>query len=291
MNSSGQREQAAKLGHLMGIAANIPRPKVLLSFDVEEFDLPCEYNHPIRLAEQLDVGAEGFRKVLDLLDETGVRATLFCTAVFASSHPELIARASTKHEIASHGWSHTTFERRHLRESRDCLQQLSSQPCLGYRMARMTALEPALVAEAGYIYNSSENPIWLPGRYNNILKPRRPYRVQTPSGSVLQIPASATPFIRWPLFWLAFKNMPLISTKLATAACLAADGAAVLYFHPWEFCNLERYPIPSSVARIDGDRLIRKLRAYIHWLARVGTFTTYSEFTHQFQATHAKALA
>ncbi len=270
---------------------NATLPSVLLSFDVEEFDLPCEYNHPIRLAEQLDVGAEGFRKVLDLLDETGARATLFCTAVFASNHPELIARAAAKHEIASHGWSHSTFEPKHLRESRELLEQLSGQQCVGYRMARMAALDPALVAEAGYIYNSSENPIWLPGRYNNLTKPRRPYRVETPAGGLLQIPASATPFVRWPLFWLAFKNMPLISTKLATAACLASDGAAVLYFHPWEFCDLSRYPLPSSVARIDGDRLIGKLRAYIHWLQRIGTFTTYSEFTHHYQANHAKAPA
>jgi peptidoglycan/xylan/chitin deacetylase (PgdA/CDA1 family) len=260
------------------------RKQVLLSFDVEEFDLPCEYNHPIRLAEQLDVGAEGFRRVLDLLDETGARATMFCTGVFAENHPELIARAAKRHEIASHGWSHSSFVPGDLAKSRQMLEQLSGQPCVGYRMARMSKLDPGLVAQAGYRYNSSENPIWLPGRYNNLFKPRRPYMVLTPHGECLQIPASATPFVRWPLFWLAFKNMPLISTKLATAACLAADDAAVLYFHPWEFADLSRYPLPSAVARVDGTRLLGKLRAYITWLGRVGKFATYSEFTHFFSA-------
>jgi hypothetical protein len=262
-------------------------PHILLSFDVEEFDLPCEYNHPIRLAEQLDVGAEGLRVVLGLLDEFEARATLFTTAVFAIEHQDLIRAAAARHEIASHGWSHSSFVPEDLEKSRLVLEKITGTPCVGFRAARMAAIDPQLVAKAGYKYSSSENPIWLPGRYNNLSKPRRPYQVQTPAGSFLQIPASATPFVRWPLFWLAFKNMPLISTKLATSACLASDGAAVLYFHPWEFCDLSRFPLPSSIARVDGERLVGKLRAYLTWLKRVGVFTTYSDFTRIQSEIHA----
>ena len=63
---------------------------------------------------------------------------------------------------------------------------------------------------AGYTYNSSINPTYLPGRYNNFDKPRTYYK----QDGVWQIPASVSPLIRFPLFWLSFHNLPLWIYKL-----------------------------------------------------------------------------
>jgi peptidoglycan/xylan/chitin deacetylase (PgdA/CDA1 family) len=252
---------------------------VLLSFDAEEFDLPLERGQRLSLDEQMAVGGEGLRRTLALLDEVGprVRATFFCTAVFAERFPELIARAvSSGHEIASHGVVHGAADWRdeHLLESRQRLERVSGTPCVGFRRPRLAPTDPGLIAAAGYRYNSGENPTWLSGRYNNFFRPRRPHRVSPPtapaepaSPGLLNIPASVTPVIRWPLFWLSFKAAPLSLTRAASAWVLRADPALVLYFHPWELCDLSAYRVPAYVRACDGQRMRAKLAAYLRWLA------------------------
>lgn len=61
---------------------------ILLSFDTEEFDVPCEHGvnyDPI--AEGMAVSMEGTQRILDLLKQEGVRATFFCTTNFAENAP------------------------------------------------------------------------------------------------------------------------------------------------------------------------------------------------------------
>ena len=82
-----------------------PRPEVLLSFDVEEFDAPLEYGGWIPETEQDAVSVAGLRLVLALLAELGIRTTLFCTASFAERQAGLIREAAHRHEIASPGSS------------------------------------------------------------------------------------------------------------------------------------------------------------------------------------------
>ena len=58
---------------------------ILLSFDIEEFDLPTEYGLAISWEEQLRVSREGSGHILNVLARHGVRATFFCTARFAEA--------------------------------------------------------------------------------------------------------------------------------------------------------------------------------------------------------------
>jgi hypothetical protein len=294
--------------------ADHARPgRVLLSFDAEEFDLPLERGQTLSLDEQMAVGGEGLRRTLDLLDtiarERGGReplpATFFCTAVFAERFPDLIARAvAAGHEIASHGVVHgaSAWRDEHLRESRERLERVSGTPCRGFRRPRLTQTDRGLIAAAGYRYNSSENPTWLPGRYNNFFQPRLPYErpaaapaVTPPSlapgtpaqPGLLNIPASVTPVVRFPLFWLSFKVCPLSVTKLAARSVLARDPALVLYFHPWELCDLSRYRVPAYVKACDGSRMTAKLGAYLRWLAARRPFVRYADFADTFRANPA----
>ena len=52
--------------------------RVLLSFDVEDFDLPSEYGLPISPEEGIGVTSEGLIGLLDLLRKSGYRSDLFC---------------------------------------------------------------------------------------------------------------------------------------------------------------------------------------------------------------------
>ena len=56
---------------------------ILLSFDIEEFDVPREHGVAYSLEEGMDVSVEGTNIILDILKRNDVRATLFCTANFA----------------------------------------------------------------------------------------------------------------------------------------------------------------------------------------------------------------
>ncbi len=251
----------------------MPRPKqIFLSFDIEEFDVPLEYGRSIDMTEQFRVSALGLGAILDLLDRLKIRATFFITAHFAQHHPEAIARIAQTHEIASHGFYHSQFDVADLAKSRQVLQQLSGQPVLGFRMARLQPVEELAIASAGYRYNSSLNPTWLPGRYNHLAKPRKP----TWSGTLLTIPVSVTPLIRFPLFWLSFKNLPLGLYKILSAWTLGCDRCLNLYFHPWEFAPIQDYGLPGYISRHSGAEMLQRLEAHLIWLNKKGVFATFN---------------
>lgn len=249
-------------------------PVTLVTFDVEEFDAPLDFGHSISNDDQFGIGGEGWRRTLDLLDDLGIRATLFVTASVAERHPELLRRSAERHEIASHGLVHRTFEIGDLARSRDALRSASGQEVLGFRRARLQPTDPAAIIAAGYEWDSSENPIWLPGRYNNLRSPRTPYR----RGTLLEIPISASPTLRIPLFWLAMKNLPMPLIRSATARCLAHDGFVHLFWHPWEFCALRDFGLPWYVRRPDGDRMRDRVASYLQWLGTRSRFETLSRW-------------
>ncbi len=247
---------------------------VLLSFDVEEFDIPGEYGRPVPDDVQFSVSATGLERVLDLLDRLGVTATFFTTALFALRHQALMRRVAVRHEVASHGYAHSSFADEDLPRSRLALEQVCAGPVVGFRRARMVPTDHAAILAAGYRYNSSENPVWLPGRHNNFFKRRTAWF----SGELLNIPVSATPVIRFPLFWLSFKNFPLPAVQAAAGMTLAWDSYLNLYWHPWEFADIGSFGLPRFVARPDGQRLADRLGRYIGWLKRRADFTTFREF-------------
>jgi peptidoglycan/xylan/chitin deacetylase (PgdA/CDA1 family) len=252
---------------------------ILLSFDVEEFDMPFEYGKSISFEEQISISKAGTTIVLDLLKSHQIKATFFCTAQFANHAPHLIERMINEgHEVASHGYYHSEFKSEHLLQSRKALEKITKEPVIGFRMARMMPVDEQEIAEAGYTYNTSINPTYIPGRYNNFSKPRT-YFVQK---GVLQIPASVSPMIRIPLFWLAFHNFPLAIYKQLCRWTYSADKYLNLYFHPWEFTDLnkpDQFGFPSYVSKNTGDKMIYRLNNLIQWMVKQGyTFGTFKDF-------------
>jgi len=236
------------------------RPVLLLTFDVEEFDMPLEYGQTIPEAEQMQVGYAGLEALLALLDRyPQVSGTCFTTANFAQHFPEATRRMAERHEIASHTFYHAHFEPKDLLASREALEAICGKTVQGLRMPRMRPVEMADVRAAGFTYDSSVNPCWLPGRYDNRHLPRTPY-VQE---GMLRFPASVTPRWRIPLFWLSFKNFPYPLYRKWVSDTLKKDGYCCLYFHPWEFIPLTRYHIPGYAKRHAGPVLLNRLRRLI----------------------------
>jgi hypothetical protein len=151
----------------------------------------------------------------------------------------------------------------------------------------MAPTDPAQIAAAGYTYNAGENPIWLPGRYNHFFSPRQPRLVTTIAGPLVQIPASATPLLRIPLFWLAFKNLPMPLVRAASRRVLSADGSLNTYFHPWEFMEIGEFGLPGVVRRIDGRPMLDRLGGYLRWLAPRAEFATYNTLAERARASRS----
>ncbi|MDQ1100114.1 peptidoglycan/xylan/chitin deacetylase (PgdA/CDA1 family) [Chryseobacterium sp. SORGH_AS 1048] len=184
------------------------------------------------------------------------------------------------HELASHTWFHSEFEEKHLKESKDRLEELFSTQVTGLRMPRMMPVSQNAVEEAGYSYNSSVNPTFLPGRYNN-LKVSRTYFKE---GKVTQVPASVSPNFRIPLFWLSFHNFPLTLYKKLASDTLKKDRYLNVYFHPWEFAEIkdEAYKLPGFTVKNSGLDMVNRFEDFIVWLKQNNhTFGTFREFQKQ----------
>ncbi len=238
---------------------------IYLSFDIEEFDMPMEYGKSISFNEQMSISINGSHTILDLLDKHNIKATFFSTATFAIHAPEVMKRiVNGNHEIASHTYFHSNFEVSHLKLSKEKLEELTGQKVIGFRMPRMQPVDEKEIFKAGYSYNSSINPTYLPGRYNNLSVSRTYFQ----QDGVLQIPASVTPLVRFPLFWLSFHNLPLGLYQFLCKWTLKKDKYLNIYFHPWEFTNLkqpEKFNFPGYVSKNSGEAMINRMDKFITW--------------------------
>lgn len=252
---------------------------ILLSFDIEEFDIPKEHNADLSIEEQIRVSTEGTIKILDCLLKNQVKATFFCTANYALHAPQIIERIRDEgHEIASHGFFHSAFVISDLKKSREILESLTGTPIYGYRQPRMMPIPENAVYEAGYRYNSSLNPTFIPGRYANFSTPRTAFV----KNKVLQIPASVTPLLRFPLFWLSYHVLPSFLYRRLCLYTHNHDGCLTTYFHPWEFYRLSGHPewkLPFIIRCNSGEKMVKRLNNFILYFRKRNTvFITYSEF-------------
>lgn len=252
---------------------------ILLSFDIEEFDGPLEHGVDYTLAEGMKVSVKGTNLILDVLKENEVQATFFCTGNFAMNAPEVIKRIiDDGHEVACHGVDHWKPCESDFERSKEIVEKISGIKVNGYRQPRMFPTIESEIKRVGYRYNSSLNPAFIPGRYMNLSTPRTWFM----KDGVMQIPASVTPLLRFPLFWLSLHNLPEGIYHLLVRRVLKKDGYFVTYFHPWEFYELNDHPefkMPFIIRNNSGAKMVKRLDNLVKMLKNEGhQFITYTEF-------------
>lgn len=219
-----------------------------LTIDVED------WYHICGLAAEPDVlpaerrVRQNVESVLALLEEFGIKATFFILGSVADDDPALAPMIAGKgHEIASHGWSHRLVSTLSPDEFRNEIQrtgrllegQTGCRP-IGFRAPQWSVSRAAtpwvfkILREEGYRYDSSCNPLSLVGDPQG---PRAPFKVDTPAGSLIEIPpmVTPTPFGNLPTGggW-GFRLFPQVLIA-GTIRRLNRDGLpAVLYLHPRE---------------------------------------------------------
>jgi len=246
----------------------------ILSFDVEEwFHIRRTEDHlPVERWAQLPSRLDfSLGQILDLLAQTGNRATFFWLGWCAEQHPDWVRRiAAAGHEIACHGYTHRALDRltpdgfrAELRRARAVLEDLAGRPVRGFRAPSLslgptTAWALDVLAEEGFAYDSSLLVTAL--RFN---RPHRPHdrsaklplshsrtdllrllhqtelwRWETPAGAILELPVSVR---RWGPIHLPFAGGLFfrVAPYWAVAATIRQFNsrgiAAIMYAHPWEF--------------------------------------------------------
>ncbi len=255
---------------------------ILLSFDTEEFDVPREHGVDFSLEDGMKVSVEGTKRILDVLKQNGVKATFFCTGNFAEQAPEMMQRIMDEgHEVACHGVDHWHPQETDFAVSKQIVERVTGRQVYGYRQPRMFPVSDSEIEKAGYRYNSSLNPAFIPGRYMHLTEPRTWFF----KGGVMQIPASVTPCLRFPLFWLALHNLPETLYHALVRRTLKHDGYFVTYFHPWEFYDLKEHPefkMPFIIKNHSGRQMMQRLDNLIKMLkAHQQEFITFTDFVNR----------
>ncbi len=250
--------------------------KVLLSFDVEEFDLPREHGMEISLEEGVGVSSQGLERVIEMLKRTKIRATFFCTGNFANAREDLIKKiVSEGHEVACHGVDHFKPNKTDIEKSKKIIEKIAGVKVYGYRQPRMQKNNYGELKKWGYKYDSSVNPAFIPGRYNNLKVPRDVFKKE----GIIEVPTSVATFMRVPMFWLALHLFPL-KLFINLAKNIAKKGYFGTYFHPWEFADIYDYEVvPGYIRYNSGRKMVDRLETVIKELKKAGCeFITYYDY-------------
>ena len=185
-------------------------------------------------------------RLLELLDQHQVKATLFFLGWVAQRYPQLVsAAAANGHEVACHSYWHRPVHRltpdefrEDTRRAKDVIECYSGRSVTGYRAPSFSILSGMqwareILAEEGFVYSSSSHPI-RHDFYNDPDAPRLPHR--TPSG-LWELPITTWRVLGRNLpvgggAYLRILPFPYVLTGLRQTA--AAGETMMIYLHPWE---------------------------------------------------------
>lgn len=154
-----------------------------LTVDVEEWYHTCLVPGYVQPEDRPDLPEELdwlLPELLQMLADAGRTATFFVLGEVAERLPRRIREiAAAGHEVASHGYIHLracerTVQafRRDIERCKGILEDVIGEPVLGFRAPEWSLRSLGnsrlpVVAEAGFLYDSSLNPCPLVGRLSN----------------------------------------------------------------------------------------------------------------------------
>ena len=224
----------------------------ILSVDVED------YFHVEAFADVVDPSTwdrypsrveANTHRLLDLFDEFRAKATFFVLGWVAERYPGLVREIVARgHEPACHSyWHRLIFKltpgefREDLCLSKNVIEQAAGVKIRGYRAPSYSVTTKSLwaldiLAECGFSYDSSVFPI-RHDIYGIPAAPRLPFRVNTPSGPMIEYPITT--------FRVGHANLPvggggylrifpLWYTQLGFQYAKKDGLTRIVYVHPWE---------------------------------------------------------
>ncbi len=241
----------------------------VLSVDVEDYFHPTEVQRVAgpggwdSLPSRVESATE---RVLEMLEEAGVRATFFLLGWVAERRPALVRKiAAAGHEIGCHSYAHrlvyemtpeefradTLRARRAIEDACGRSPRLYRAPSFSVTRRSLWALEA--LAECGFEYDSSIYPI-RHDRYGIPGFERFPCRIETPSGIIVEVPVATVRLTRSrvaPVGGGAY--LRLLPYRYTAAGIRRLNETerrpACVYFHPWEMDPEQPRLLGSAVSR------------------------------------------
>jgi polysaccharide deacetylase family protein (PEP-CTERM system associated) len=231
-------------------------------------------------------------RLLDLFEESDVRATFFVLGWVAERFPALVQRiAALGHEVASHGFAHrlvydqTPDEfREDLRRAKGVIESAAGSRVLGYRAPSFSVTQDSLwaldiVLEEGHVYDASIFPIHH-DRYGLPRSRRNAHLLRCAAGRIVEVPASTVRFagLNLPVGGGAyFRHLPYCWTKWGIQRLNHRERRpAVFYLHPWEIDpGQPRLPV-NPVGRLRHYRNLARTEQRLRRLLRDLSFSTVS---------------
>jgi len=224
-----------------------------MSIDVEDYFHVSVFDGIVPRSSWADMESRVERntqRLLAIFDEYEVRSTFFVLGWVAERFPDLVRDiAARRHEVASHGYAHRLAYdqtpkafREDVRRAKSLLEDATGRRVLGYRAPSYSITPRSLWAidvliEEGYQYDSSIFPI-RHDRYGIPISDRRPYRIDRPAGSLLEVPGSTTQLglMNVPVAGGGyFRILPYWWTRWGIDRVNRLERRpAVFYLHPWE---------------------------------------------------------
>ena len=224
-----------------------------LTIDVEEHFQVSAFDASVARdswANQTSRVEANTRRILDLFDRHGRKATFFLLGWVVERHPalarEIVARG---HEAACHGYSHRLVYQQspaafaeETRRSLDLIEQASQVKVRGYRAASFSITESSrwaldVLVELGFEYDSSMYPV-KHDLYGIAVAARGPHRVQAPNGgSLIEFPMTTSRFAGMSVPVSGggyFRLYPYTLTRSLLSRVNDAGEPFVFYLHPWE---------------------------------------------------------
>jgi len=268
---------------------------LFLTFDMEEFfgnvfglGMPAEHMYELSMP-----GAE---RLVALMEKIEGRATFFFTLRFAEYCPQIVTKlASLGHEIACHGYDHDhdysemPFDecRDYLTRSKEGLEDLCGMEVTGYRAPQFYHPDRNLLRELGFVYDSSLHP-WLldvskqskrfliggrkalTAQENGVPLPISPRKTRPfIQDGIVVIPVSVTPLLHLPFSWVWFRNMGYLYAQVCARMTLWTNEYVHLYFHPYDFSDLDIAPynqqLSRTIVRRTGIPCLSMLEDFSNW--------------------------
>ena len=223
-----------------------------LSFDIEEhfqvaaFDCAARRRHWDSQESRVE---NNTHLILDLLEERGIKATMFVLGWVAERNKSLVRRiVEAGHELASHGYGHELITvqtpqifREDVERAKKLLEDISGQPVFGYRaptfsITKETMWAIPILVEEGYQYDSSIVPIvhdyyGIPGANPTI------HTIRTESGFLVEVPPSTCEIggLKIPIAGGGyFRLFPYGILQKLLKRVEAKGQPLIMYLHPWE---------------------------------------------------------
>ena len=230
----------------------------VISIDVEDWP-QSTLDRDLPITERAAVNT---RRILSLLREAGVCATMFVLGKFAESFPNVVREIQAEgHEIACHGYGHVEIFKqsrqefaKDVRRSKDLLEQILGESIRGYRAPDFSIVHHTLwalevLAEEGFEYDSSIFPVRR-ARYGIPNWPAFPVRVDFAGHkAIVEIPIATLRCLgkNWPVGGGGYHRLLPGFMSRHFAKRVMASAPFMFYCHPYEFDTLEFKEIPIQI--------------------------------------------